>query len=311
MPVFLLTDADRFPFDEEDRAAMAHAGVELRELHGHEPEEVVAAAQGADAVFVYYGRFPRDTVARLDGVRVLARCGTGYDNIDVAAAREHGIEVVYVPDYGIDDVADHAFALILACARKIAYSDRRVRAGEWPGYRELAPMFRLRGRTLGLFGYGRIGRRVGEKGEALGMRVLAHDPYVAEATATPEELFATCDVISVHTPLTAETRHAVGAAELAAMKPEAILVNTARGPIVDTVALAGALREGRLGGAALDVYEEAPLPVDHPLRACENVVLTPHSAAYTEEALAEVRKRALADALRIVQGQTARDPVPA
>jgi D-3-phosphoglycerate dehydrogenase len=311
MPVFVLTDADRFPFDAEDRSAMAAAGVELRELAGHEPEEVVAAAQGADAIFVYYARFPPETIARLEGVRVLARCGTGYDNIDVAAARERGIEVVYVPDYGIDDVADHALALILVCARKVADSDRRVRAGGWPGYGELGPMFRLRGRTLGLFGYGRIGRRVGEKGAALGMRVLAHDPYVAEASATRGELFREADVVSIHTPLTPETRHAVGAAELAAMKPGAILVNTARGPLVDTVALAHALRDGRLGGAGLDVYEEAPLPADHPLRGCDNVVLTPHSAAYTEEALAEVRKRALDDALRLLHGERARDPVPA
>jgi D-3-phosphoglycerate dehydrogenase / 2-oxoglutarate reductase len=310
MAVFLLTDADRFPFDAEDRAALAAAGIELRELPGHEPAEVVAAAQGADAVFVYHARFPRETIARLDGVRVLARCGTGYDNIDVAAAREHGIEVVYVPDYGIDDVADHALALMLACARKIAVADRRVRAGEWPGYVELGPLFRLRERTLGLFGYGRIARRVGERGAALGMRVVAHDPYVAEATATRAELFAS-DVVSIHAPLTAETRHAVGAAELAAMRPGAILVNTARGPVVDTIALAGALRDGRLGGAGLDVFEEAPLPFDHPLRACETAVLTPHSAAYTEEALAEVRKRPLADALRILRGEAPRDPVPA
>jgi D-3-phosphoglycerate dehydrogenase len=311
MTVFLLTDADRFPFDADDRAALAAAGVELRELPGHEPEEVVAAAQGADTVFVYHARFPRETIARLNGVRVLARCGTGYDNIDVAAARERGIEVVYVPDYGIDDIADHALALMLACARKIALSDRRVRAGDWPGYGELGPMFRLRGRTLGLFGYGRIGRRLGEKGEALGMRVLAHDPYTAEATAEREELFGDSDVVSIHAPLTPETRHAVGVAELAAMKPGAILVNTARGPIVDTVALADALRDGRLGAAGVDVFEEAPLPADHPLRRCETAVLTPHSAAYTEEALAEVRKRPLADALRILRGEKPHDPVPA
>jgi phosphoglycerate dehydrogenase-like enzyme len=310
METFLLTDADRFPFDAEDRAAMAAEGIELRELPGHEPDEVVAAAQGADAVFVYYARFPRTTIARLDGVRVLARCGTGYDNIDIRAARERGMQVVYVPDYGVDDVADHALALILACARKVALSDRRIRAGDWPAYHEFGPMFRLRGRTLGLLGYGRIGRRVGERGAALGMRLLAYDPYVPEATATREELFATADVVSIHVPLTAETRHSVGAAELAAMKPGAILVNTARGPIVDTVALATALRDGQLGGAGLDVFEEAPLPADHPLRECENAVLTPHSAAYTEEALAEVRKRALADALRIVRGHTPRHPVP-
>jgi D-3-phosphoglycerate dehydrogenase len=310
MDIFLLTDADRFPFDAEDRAALAAQGVELRELQGHDPDELAAAAQGAAAVFVYYAQLPRQLIARLDGVRVLARCGTGYDNIDVAAARERGIEVVYVPDYGIDDVADHALALMLACTRKIALSDRRVRGGDWPGYGELGPIFRLRGRTLGLFGYGRIGRRLGQKAEALGMRVLAHDPYVAEATATRDELFAGSDVVSIHVPLTPETRHAVGEAELAAMKPDAILVNTARGPIVDTVALASALRDGRVGGAGIDVFEEGPLPADHPLRECETAVLTPHSAAYTEEALAEVRKRPLADALRILRGEAPHDPVP-
>jgi D-3-phosphoglycerate dehydrogenase / 2-oxoglutarate reductase len=311
MAVFLLTDADRFPFDAEDRAALAAAGVELRELAGHEPADVIAAAEGAEAVFVYHARFPRQTISRLNGVRVLARCGTGYDNIDVEAARARGIEVVYVPDYGIEDVADHTVALMLACARKIALADRSLRAGEWPGYADLGPMFRLRGRTLGLFGYGRIARRVAEKGAALGMRVLAHDPYVTAARATREELFAASDVLSIHAPLTAETRHAIGAVELAAMKSGAILVNTARGPIVDTVALAAALREGQLAGAGLDVFEEAPLPANHPLRTCETAVLTPHSAAYTEEALAEVRKRPLADALRILRGEPPKDPVPA
>src|SRR5205085_6697924 len=133
-----------------DRAALADAGVELRELEGHEPDEVVAAAHGAAAVFVYYARFPAETIERLNGVRVLARCGTGYDNIDIAAARARGIEVVYVPDYGVDDVADHALALLLACARRLAQSDRAVRSGEWPSYGELGPMHRLRGRTLGV-----------------------------------------------------------------------------------------------------------------------------------------------------------------
>jgi D-3-phosphoglycerate dehydrogenase len=310
MPTLLLTDAERFPFDEEDRAAIADAGAELRELEGHEPDKVVAAAQGADAVFVYYARFPRETVARLDGVRVLARCGAGYDNIDVAAARERGIEVLYVPDYGMDDVADHALALMLACARKLALSDRAVRAGAWPGYAELRPLHRLRGRTLGVYGYGRIGRNLAEKGRALGLRVLAHDPYVAEADTDRETLFRESDFLSVHVPLSDETRHAVGRDELALMKEGAILVNTARGPIVDTVALAEALAAGRLGGAGLDVFEDAPLPADHPLRRCETAVLTPHSAAYTEEALAEVRKRPLADALGVLRGDPPTNPVP-
>ena len=311
MPAVLLTDAERFPFDADDRAELANAGVELRELEGHEPEDVLAAARGADAVFVYYARFPAEAIERLNGVRVLARCGTGYDNIDVSAARARGIEVVYVPDYGIDDVADHALALLLACSRKIALSDRAVRAGEWPGYAELAPMHRLRGQTLGLLGYGRIASGLGVKARALGIEVIAHDPYVAEATATREELFRASDFVSVHVPLTAQTRHAVSEAELALMKPTAILVNTARGPVVDTVALARALRDGRLAGAGIDVFEEAPLPPDHPLRDCPTAVLTPHSAAYTEESLAEVRKRPLADVLRILRGESPESPVPA
>jgi phosphoglycerate dehydrogenase-like enzyme len=311
MPVALLTDADRFPFDAEDRSALAAAGVELRELDGHEPADVVSAGREADAIFVYYAKFPRATIERLEGCRVLARCGTGYDNIDVAAARERGIEVVYVPDYGADDVSDHALALLLACARKVAFSDRAVRAGGWPGYAVLAPMHKLRGSTLGLLGYGRIARRLAEKARALGMEVIAHDPYVEEATATRAQLFRESDYVSVHVPLTEETRGSVGAAELALMKPGAILVNTSRGGIVDGTALAAALREGRLGGAGLDVFEEQPLPAGHPLRSCETAVLTPHTAAYTEEALAEVRKRPLADALRVLRGDRPRDPVPA
>jgi D-3-phosphoglycerate dehydrogenase len=309
-PTALLTDAERFPFDAEDRAALADAGVELRELHGHEPDDVVREAEGSDAIFVYYARFPRETIERLDGVKVLARCGAGYDNIDVAAARKRGIEVVYVPDYGVDDVADHALALLLACARRVAQADRAVRAGTWPSYGDLAPMHRLRGRTIGVVGYGHIGRNVAAKARALGLRVLVHDPYVPDESVPLGELLRESDFVSLHVPLTDATRHLLGADELAAMKPTAILVNTARGAIVDTDALAAALERGSLGGAALDVFEQTPLPADHALRSLENVVLTPHSAAYTEEALAEVRKRPLADALRVLRGEQPKDAVP-
>ena len=309
MPAALLTDADRFPFDTTDHATLDAAGVELRELAGHDPADVLHAARGVDAVFVYYARFPRETIERLDGVRVLARCGAGYDNIDVVAAREHGIEVVYVPDYGVDDVADHALALLLACARRVPESDRAIRAGAWPSYTELAPMYRLRGRTLGVIGYGRIGRSVAEKGRAFGLRVVVHDPFVDESVDR-DLLLRESDFVSLHLPLTDETRHTIGRTELAMMKPTAVLINTARGGVIDAAALVEALTGGALGGAALDVFEETPLPREHPLRSLDNVVLTPHSAAYTEEALAEVRKRPLADALRILRGETPKDAVP-
>jgi D-3-phosphoglycerate dehydrogenase / 2-oxoglutarate reductase len=309
-PTALLTDADRFPFDADDRALLTAAGVELRELEGHDPDDVVRAARGVDAVFVYHARFPRETIAQLDGVRVLARCGAGYDNIDVAAARAQGIEVVYVPDYGVDDVADHALAVLLASARRVAQSDRAIRAGGWPPYSDLAPMRRLRSCTLGVVGYGRIGRNLAAKGAALGLRVLVHDPYVPDTSIDLRRLLRESDFVSLHVPLNDATRHMIGRSELAHMRPTAILVNTARGGLVDTTALADALRAGELGGAALDVFEETPLPVDHPLRSLDNVVLTPHSAAYTEEALAEVRKRPLADALRVLRGETPRDAAP-
>jgi phosphoglycerate dehydrogenase-like enzyme len=311
MPVALLTDADRFPFDAEDRATLADAGVELRELQGHDPETIAAAARGADVIFVYHARFTRELIERLDGVRLLARCGAGYDNIDVAAARERGIELVYVPDYGVDDVADHALALLLACARKVALCDRSVRAGSWPSYAELAPMHRILGRTLGVYGYGRIGRALAQRARALGLEVLPYDPFVPEASATREQVLRESDFLSIHVPLNEKTRHAIGRDELSLMRVGAILVNTARGPVVDTVALAEALSDGRLGGAGIDVYEEAPLPADHPLRRCPTAVLTPHAAAYTEEALAEVRKRPLEDALRVLRGEAPRNPAPA
>jgi phosphoglycerate dehydrogenase-like enzyme len=310
MSTALLTDAERFPFDTDDKALLGAAGVELRELAGHDPHEVLTAARGVEAVFVYHARFPRETIERLDGVRVLARCGAGYDNIDVAAARERGIEVVYVPDYGVDDVADHALALLLACARRIAESDRAVRRGTWMSYAELSPMWRLRGRTLGVIGYGRIGRNLAEKARALGLRVLVHDPFSTDESTERDALLRESDFVSLHLPLTEGTHHSIGEAELALMKPTAILVNTARGAIVDEAALVRALRTGAIEGAGLDVYEETPLLPHHPFLSLHNVVLTPHSAAYTEEGLAEVRKRPLADALRILRGETPRNAVP-
>lgn len=310
MAAALLTDADRFPFAAEERAALAAAGVDLRELAGHATEELVAAARGVDALFVYHADLGRQTIARLEGVRVIARCGSGHDNVDAEAARDRGIEVVYVPDYSTDDVADHAVALLLACVRRVAQADRALRRGAFPSYAELGPMHRLRGRTLGLYGCGRVGRRVAATGRALGLRVLAHDPALPDSVPLPTVL-READYLSLHASLTGETRHAIGRAELGAMKRDAILVNTARGAIVDTGALVEALRAGTIAGAGLDVFEEEPPAAASPLLDLETVVLTPHCAAFTEEGLAELRRRAVADALRVLRGLEPRDPVPA
>jgi D-3-phosphoglycerate dehydrogenase len=310
MTIALLTDADRFPVEDSDRALLRDAGITLRELPGHSEQEVIDAASDVDMILVYHARLTADVIGQLGHVRVIARCGAGYDNIDVAAARERDIELVYVPDYGIEDIADHALALILTCARRVVRSDRAVRAGAWPSYRDIAPMHRLRGRILGVYGYGRIGRDLADKARCLGLSVLAYDPYSPDASADREEILRRSDFLSIHVPLTPETRHSIGDAEFAMMKTGAVLVNTARGGIVVTSALVDALQSGKLAGAGIDVYDETPLAPDHPLCLCENAVLTPHSAAFTEEGLAELRHRAITDAIRVLNGEPAHHPIP-
>jgi D-3-phosphoglycerate dehydrogenase len=310
MPVVVLTDAERFPFNEHERAMLSAASVRLREVPGHDLETVLAAAVQADAIFVYHAQFSRATLSRLNGVQLLARCGAGYDNIDVAAARERGIEVTYVPDYGLDDIADHALGLLLACARRLVAGDRAIREGSWPSYAQLGPMFRVPGRTLGIFGYGRVGRNVAQKARAHGLRVLAYDPYVGDAADSRETVLREADFLSLHLPLTPETRHSIGRNEFAMMKHGAILINTARAGIVETSALVEALRSRQLASAGIDVFDETPLPPNDPMLALDNVVLTPHAAAFSEEALAELRTRSIEDVLRVLRGEKPSNPVP-
>lgn len=318
-PTVLFTDTDRFPATEEDLAEVAAAGAEARSLPGHDASELAAAASDAAAVLVYHATLDRAILAEMPSCRVIARCGAGYDNVDVSAARERGIVVTYVPDYGVADVADHTLALLLGCVRRLVAADAAVRSGGWPTYAELGPMHRLAGRRLGLLGFGRIARAVAVRARAFGMSILVHDPYVAAAEVVAEgalpvdadTLFAESDVVSLHAPLTPSTRGAVDRRALGRMRPNAILINTGRGELVDEDALVDALREHRLAAAGLDVYTEEPLPADSPLRSLRSVTLTPHIAAFTDEALSEVRRRALADALRVLAGAAPRDPVPA
>lgn len=319
MTSILLTDRDRFPLGPEDHAALAQAGVALAELDGHDPDAIAAAGAQAAGILVYHAKLTAELIARLPQLRVIARCGSGYDNVDVAAARARGIEVVYVPDYGVDDVADHTLALLLAAARRVPASDRALRDGRWLAYEQLGTMRRLRGSVLGLVGFGRIAQAVGVRARAFGMDLLVHDPAIgddvlaAAGARRAEDLGALldgADALSLHVPLTPATRGLIGAGQLARLRPGALLVNTSRGEIVDEAAVAAALASGHLGGAGLDVFEHEPLDPDSSLIELESAVLTPHSAAFSEEALAEVRGRALADALRVLAGRPPRDPAP-
>lgn len=318
MPRALLTDSDRFPFSHEDVQLLQRDGVALAQLPGHDPGEIARAASAAAAIFVYSARFDEALIDKLAFCQVLARCGVGYDNIDIEAARRRGIVVTYVPAYGVVDVAEHTIALLLACARRLAQGDRAVQAGGWPGYSELGVMRRIAGRTVGLLGFGRIARQVAIKARALDLAVLAHDPFIEAGSLGDlgiqlvdfHELFTGSDFISVHLPLTAATRHLVNEDALSLMHHEAYVINTSRGAVIDHEALVRALDAGHIAGAGLDVLEHEPPQLPDGLLGRPNVLISPHSAAFTEEALAEVRRSALLDALRVLRGQPPRYPVP-
>jgi D-3-phosphoglycerate dehydrogenase / 2-oxoglutarate reductase len=285
---------------DTERELLGAAGHELVfEGNVTVPGDVRARVAGADAVLNCYTAMPREVIEALEGCRIIARYGIGIDTIDLAEASARRILVTNVPDYCIDEVSDHALALILALARGVARLDRSVRGGSW-STADAPPIHRLRGRVLGLVGFGRIARALAVKAAAVGFTVVASDPYVPDelvraAGVEPrslEDLFAEADVLSIHAPLTEGTRHLLGADAIARMKPGAIVVNTSRGPLVDRAALLEALESGRLGGAGLDVLEtEPPDPAD-PLLTHPNVVVTPHAAFMSIESVAELRRKA-------------------
>jgi len=318
MAVVAVTD-HVFPDLEQEHEILGAEGHELRfEANATSPEEVAAAVTGADAVLNCYAKMPGDVIRGLSGCRIIARYGIGLDTIDMDAANAMGIVVTNVPDYCIDEVSDHALSLALSLARGVVLLDRRVRSGSWTPT-DARPLHRLRGRTFGLVGFGRIARALAVKASAVGFEIVATDPYVPddavrEAGAEPvglDELLARADVVSLHVPLTDESHHLIDAAALAAMKDGAILVNTSRGPLVDTDALRDALEAGRLGGAALDVLEHEPPSLDDPLLRRDDVVITPHAGFYSEESLRELQRKAVEQVVAALRGERPRYAVNA
>ncbi|MFQ5894769.1 MAG: C-terminal binding protein [Nitrospinota bacterium] len=304
------------PLDYE-RKVLEGLRAEIAEGAGGEAASLLALCKEADAVLLGAApRFTREVVEGLSRCRIIARYGIGVDNVDLEAAAARGIWATNVPDYCVEEVSDHAISLLLHFARKLGPAAAAVREGGW-GIGELRPIAALRGQTLGLVGLGRIGRAVARKARAFGLRVLAHDPYLpAEAFrraraegVSLDALLGESHFVSIHAPLTPETRHIIGAAELQKMKPGAVLINVARGGLVDESALLAALGEGRLRGAGLDVVEEEPPPPDHPLRRMPHVLLTPHSAWYSERAEREMRLKAAREVARVLRGRAPRNPV--
>jgi D-3-phosphoglycerate dehydrogenase / 2-oxoglutarate reductase len=277
--------------------------------------EAYATIGAADALMVTTHRVPADLIAAMERCRVISRAGTGLDAIDIPAATARGIWVAYVPDYSVDEVSSHAIALLLAHARGIPRLIEAARAGNWSN-QSVVPLRRLRGQTLGLFGFGRIGQMVGAKAKGLGMEVQAHDRFmspdqIAAAGACPvdwETLLCTSDYLSLHAPLTADTQKVINAQSLALMKPSAVLINTARGGLIDEQALDAALQAGGLTAAALDVLTVEPPAPDHPLLHNPRAMVTPHSAWYSEDANHDVRVRASEEVVRVLRGERPRCP---
>jgi D-3-phosphoglycerate dehydrogenase len=312
---FVAVSDSVFPNLDPARAVLSKVGAEVKLAASATPEAIVELSREADGLLVTYAKITADMIRQMKRCRIISRFGIGVDNVDIAAATAQGIVVTKVPDYCIDEVSDHAVALLLTAARKIAFSNKEVHSGIWK-MPDTVPIYRLRGSTLGLVGFGRIPQLVAPKAKPFGMRVVAYDPFIPKnvfeqagvESVSFDELVKISDYISIHSPLLPETHHLFNAAVFAKMKPRAYLVNTARGPIVDEEALAKALDAKQLAGAALDVMEKEP-PVSSPLFGRENVILTPHTSFYSEESLVDLQTKAAEEVVRVLSGQAPRNAV--
>jgi len=316
-PVIAVTDTV-FPSLDPARAALARLNPTYRMSKSVNAEDIVAVAKDADAVLVTYAKLTRDVLMQLTRCRAIGRFGLGVDNIDLPTAKEKGIAVNYVPDYCIREVSDHAMALLLALIRKIPLSNKLVQSGRWE-MPAVVPIRRIEGTVLGLIGFGHIPRLVAPKAQAFGMKVIAYDPFAkpdAFKAASVESvdldtLLKTSDYVSVHAPLLQATRGMLNAAAFGKMKKGTYIVNTARGPLIDEPALVAALDSGQVGGAGLDVVAAEPLAKDSPLLDRDNVIISPHTAFYSIEALNELQTKCATDVARVLSGEKAVYPISA
>ena len=300
-----------------DSEALLRLGVDYIEQPAPTEEDLIAVASDADAVIVRSEPCNRRVVKSLQSCRLIVTPKVGYENIDVAAATEMGICVANMPGLSADEVSDHAMALLLSFSRKLFKLDRTVRAGQWKAFHgpEMQAIWQgisqVRGQTLGLVGFGSIARTLVPKAKAFGLRVLAYDPYVpSEVTngigvisVNLEELLKKSDYVSVHSVLTPETRHLLSLAQFQMMKPTAYVINASRGAILDEEALCTALKRGYIAGAGLDVLETEPVRMDNRLLELDNVILTGHSAHYSDQVWAEQARRPAEEVARIMRGE--------
>ena len=279
-------------------------------LQTKKPDEFIAQAADCDALLnTYAGPITADVMAKMPKCKIIARYGIGVDTIDLDAATKAGIIVTNNPTYCIEEVAEHTMALLLDSARKIAFYDRQVRGGTWsvpPG----KPLYRLVGRTLGLVGFGNIARQVAVRAAAFGMNILYADPFVKDGQFKEpgkkvelDEIYKSSDFVSVHPPLTPQTRGMINDDAFSKMKPGAIVINCSRGPVIDTAALVRALDSKKIAGCALDTTDPEPLPDPHPLRGRDNVIINPHVAWYSETAMVGLQAGAPNEVKRVLSGE--------
>jgi len=287
-----------FPDLEIEERIIKAAGDEVVARQCNTEAELIALVANADAVITQFARITPAVIAAMARCRAIIRYGIGVDNVDLSAARDRGIAVCNVPDYCIDEVADHTLAFILAATRQVVSHTMSLRTGAWGLAVPVPGMKALRDLSVGVVGFGRIGREVVSRLAPFKCRVLVFDPVVTpgeieKAGATPvssvDALLPQCDVLTLHCPSTDRTRRMIDSAALAKLKPGSILINVARGDLVDTAALVAALQSGHLGAAALDVFDPEPLPTDHPLRTLPNVIVAPHIASVSPPAVKKLR----------------------
>lgn len=285
-------------------------GVQFEPYQCATKEEILSCTEYADAVMTHFASIDRDVIMNLKNCKAIGRSAIGVDNIDVAAATERGLPVIFVPGYCVDDVSDHAMMMILALAKKLIPLHDSVRSGAWD-YSIAKPVHRITGSTLGLMGFGAIARRVAEKARAFGMKVIAHDPFIPESVAqtmkvelvSTEELTAQSDFISLHTPLNDATKGMIDRSFFETMKPGAFLINTSRGAVIDERALIEALGSGHLGGVGLDVLADENIDKNSPLLQFKNAVITPHSGWYSEESMHTLLSSAAEDICNALKGR--------
>lgn len=282
---------------------------QIKWLNCKTEDELIAQCTDAEGIIIQYAPITRRVLEKLPNCKIVARYGVGVDTVDLKAASEMGVIISNVPDYGTNEVSDHALAMMLCLTRKVAYASALVKNGQWD-FRLMYPVRRHQVQSIGIIGIGRIGGAMAHKTHALGMKVIAHDPYIDPQNVPDyiemvglDELLQRADVVSVHCPLTDSTRYLLDEAKLRLMKPSAYLINTARGSIVDEAALDKLLGEKNLAGAALDVLSAEPGTPAHPLFKHDNFLCSPHMAWHSEESAQELKRKAAEEVRRVLRGE--------